>query len=90
VSLELHLNDAAADEVFRGAMPPLPVRDPPGRIGWLKPWAVVVLLAVMFGLALILAMFRLPWPGLVGAGVVGAFGIALALAACRPWIEEPD
>jgi hypothetical protein len=39
INLEFHLDDTAADALFRGIIEPLPQRDPPGSLLWLEPWA---------------------------------------------------
>jgi len=88
VSLEFHLDDAAADALFAGVMPPLPQRDPPGRLFWPKPWAVGVLVFVMLVAGGLLALLKLSGTILVIATVIIAIAIGLLWTACRPILEE--
>src|SRR5205814_8491961 len=76
VSLEMHLDDKAADELLlRGAMTPLPRRDPPCRLSWPKPWAVAALLVVMLAFAGVLGSLRLAVPVFVGATIAASVGM---------------
>jgi hypothetical protein len=88
VNLELHLNDTAADAVFSGIIPPLPRRDPPGRLYWPRPWAVGALVAVMLAVAGVLALLQLSWITHVVAVVIVAVVLSFLLALGRPLLEE--
>ena len=88
VSLEFHLDDAAADALFSGVMTPLPRRDPPGRIYWPKSWAVGVLVGSMIAAACVLAALRLSWLVHVVVGCILAVAIAVVWTVCRPVFEE--
>jgi hypothetical protein len=86
LTLVLHLDDAAADELLQGAVPPLPQRAPPRRPARLKPWAAAVvglgLLAVGGSLA---SLWRseVAWPVAV---VVAVAGVCLALLVWKSFI----
>ena len=43
-TLMFHLDDVAADDLLRGIVPALPMRDPPQRVFRFKPWAAAALL----------------------------------------------
>jgi hypothetical protein len=88
VSLELHLDDTAADDLFRRVIEPLPQRDPPGRLFWLKPGAVAVFVVVFVAVGVVLGLLELSWVTLLVATVVASTAIWLLLAVCKPFIEE--
>jgi hypothetical protein len=86
--LEFHLDDAAADALFQGIMAPLPVRDPPGRIYWPKPWAAGVLVGLMLFTAIGLALLELPWLEMLVVAVLVCIAISIFWHVCRPIFEE--
>jgi hypothetical protein len=88
LGLKLHLDDAAADDLFRDVVPPLPQRDPAGRLFWLKPWALVGLVAAMLVVAGYLASLRMPWPVFTALVVLAAVLLWLGLIVLRPLIEK--
>jgi hypothetical protein len=88
LTLVIHLDDAAADDLFRDVVEPLPRRDPPRRLFWPKPWAALGLVLVMLATGGLIASLKLP-PLYFIAMVVGA-GVVLwvALIAVKPFIED--
>jgi hypothetical protein len=86
--LVLHVDDAAADDLLRAVLGPLPRRDPPGRLLRLRPWALGVLVIAMLALARWLASLRLSWLEFVAAVVVASVLMVLGLAVLKPLIEE--
>jgi hypothetical protein len=88
LDLELHLDDDAADTLFKGVMEPLPTRDPPGRIYWPRPWAVGVLVGLMLATAIGLALLQLPWLTQVAAVAILSVAISIVWHVCRPLFEE--
>jgi hypothetical protein len=88
VSLMLHLDDEAADNLFARVMETPARRNPPGRLFWPKPWAVAALVAVMLAAAGVLAILQLSWRAHVA--VVAALAVVLSLlwTHCRPILEE--
>jgi hypothetical protein len=88
VQLDIHLNDEAADDLFRGVIAPLPQRDPPRHLFWLKPWAQGALLVTMLGTAVLLAVLQLSWLALVGTVVVVSVILVLVLHGCRSLLED--
>jgi hypothetical protein len=86
--LEFHLDDTAADELFTSRIPPLPQRDPPGRIYWPKPWAVGLLITVMLAASFVLVWLHLSNVPLLIAGTATAIIIWLAWITWRPVFEE--
>ena len=86
----MHLDDKAADELlFRGAMTPLPRRDPPCRLSWPKTWAVAVLLVVMLAFGGVLGSLRLSGPVFIGATIAALVAMWVLWIACKRYIEEP-
>jgi hypothetical protein len=88
VNLEFHLDDTAADSICCGIIPPLPRRDPPGRLYWPRPWAVGALIAVMLAAAGVLALLQLSWIARVVAAVTVAVVLSFLWALGRPILEE--
>jgi hypothetical protein len=90
VTLVFDLDDAAADDLFRRVIAPLPRRDPPRRLVRFKPWALAGLIVGMLGTAGYLASLKPSGASFIlavaGAGVV----LCLALVVLEPYIvEEP-
>jgi hypothetical protein len=88
LAVDFHLDDFAADTLFKDVMPPLPQREPPGRLYWPKSWAVGVLLGLMFVTAGGLAWLQLSWDVQIAAAAVLSFAIAIFWYTCRPIFEE--
>jgi hypothetical protein len=88
VSLELHLDDVAADRLFQGVTPALPRREPPGRLRWPRPAAVAALVAITIVIGLSLGLLHLDAVTLTIANVVVATVLAIIWFACRPLMEE--
>jgi hypothetical protein len=90
ITLQFQLDDAAADDLLRGVIAPLPQRDPPRRLLRFKPWALAgLIVAMLWGIGYLASLNR------SGAGfilaVIGA-GVVLcgALTILKPYIvEEP-
>ena len=87
LDLEFHLDDAAADDLFKSVMAPLPKRDPPGRIYWPKPWATGVLVSLMLATAVGLVSLRLSWLAQVALAALLSFAICIFWRVCRPIFE---
>jgi hypothetical protein len=88
VSLELHVDDAAADSLFDGVIQPLPQRNPPCRLRWPKRGAVMALLVITIAVGVVLGLSHISGTALVVATTVAALGIVLAWYACFPLIED--
>lgn len=58
LTLVFHLDDQAADELLVGIVPALPQRDPPRRLGHVKPWELGALVIVLLVLAGFLVALR--------------------------------
>jgi hypothetical protein len=84
--LEFHLDDASADVLFRGVVPPLAQRHPPARLFWPKPWVVwaFMLSAIVTG---IISWQHFSGTALFVANVVTATGLALLWIVGRPIFE---
>ncbi len=86
LTLVFHLDDDAADDLFRAVIAPLPRRDPPRRLFHFKAWAMGVLVIAILVVAL--ASLQLSALTLVVAVVVAAAALWLVLLAFEPVIEE--
>jgi hypothetical protein len=58
LDLVFHMDDAAADNLFRGVIPPLPRREPPRHMLWWHdhPWQAAAALVVAMSAVLILTV----------------------------------
>jgi hypothetical protein len=56
LTLVTHVDDDAADQLFRATMPPLARRDPPRRLFWMQPWLAWGLIVVVATLAVCVAL----------------------------------
>jgi hypothetical protein len=89
VNLKFYLDDDAADALFSPVMAPLPRRNPPERLYWMKPWALGLLVATMLATATLLALLKLSWlDNVIAVGVI-AVALSLLRAILRPILEDP-
>jgi len=88
VSLEMHLDDVAADRLFHGVMPALERREPPGRLAWPKPGAIAAFLAITLVVGLTTGLMHLDAVALVLANLALAIVLALIWLVCWPIIEK--
>jgi hypothetical protein len=88
LTLVFHLDDTAADDLFRGVIPPLPQRTPPRRLLRLRPWAAGGLVLVLLTAGGYLASLNLSGVAWFSAVVVAAVVVWLGLVSLKPFIEE--
>jgi hypothetical protein len=89
LALVFHLDDSAADDLFRAVIAPLPRRNPPHGLFRFKPWALGALVIALLAVAGYLASLQLSPLTLVVAILVAAVALWLVPVALQPVIEEP-
>jgi hypothetical protein len=88
LDLVMHMDNAAADDLFRAKMAPLPTRDPPGRVYWPKPWATGMLVGLMLVTAVGLASLNLSALMKIAVAAILSVAICMFWHLGRPIFEE--